>query len=65
VLAGTPYAGVIRIDDLSFAITSLFLAVELMHTLDPERETATALFTTFEALATIVQTILRPGAQTS
>jgi len=65
VLAGTPYAGVIRSDDLSFAITSLFLGVELMHTLDPERETATALFTTFEALATIVQTILRPGAQTS
>ena len=62
VLAGTPYAGVVSSVDLSFAITSLFLGVELLHTLDPERETALSLFTTFEALATIVEALMHAGA---
>jgi len=58
VLARTPYAGVIRAEDLSFAITSLFLGVELMHTLEPEKGTATELFATFEALATVIESLL-------
>jgi hypothetical protein len=58
-LRDTPYANVVKTADLSFAITSLFLGVELMHTLDPENDTANSLFATFESLATIIDALLR------
>jgi AcrR family transcriptional regulator len=59
VLAGTPYAGVVKTEDLSFAITSLFLGVEMMHTLEPETDAAQSLFGTFEMLASVIEVLLR------
>jgi hypothetical protein len=61
-LAGTPYAGLVKTEDLSFAISSLFLGIELMHTLDPERGSARSLFNSFEALATVIEALLRGAA---
>lgn len=58
-LADTPYAGIARPEDLAFTITSLFLGIELMHTLDPDNESATRVFTTFETLANVVEVLLR------
>jgi AcrR family transcriptional regulator len=58
VLAQTPFAGVVRAEDLAFAITSLFLGVELMHALDPDQSPASSLFGTFDALAGLVEALL-------
>jgi AcrR family transcriptional regulator len=59
VLANTPYAGVVKTEDMTYAITSLFLGIELLHTLDPDNERAASLFTSFEMLATVVETLLK------
>jgi len=59
VLGTTPYANLVKSEDLTFAITSLFLGIELMNTLDPEKESALSLFTTFETLATVIEALLR------
>jgi len=56
VLARTPYAGIVRAEDLAYAITSLFLGVELMETLDPDK--GTELFGTFAALANVLEVML-------
>ena len=58
VLAPSPYAGIVPTDQLAFAIASLFLGIELMHTLEPEENRARAVFDTFGALATIVEALL-------
>jgi hypothetical protein len=52
----------VKTQDLSFAITSLFLGVELMHNLEPEKGTALSLFATFEMLAGVVEALLRGTA---
>ena len=62
VLGTTPYANVVKTEDLSFAITSLFLGIELMNTLDPDKESALSLFNTFETLATVIEALLRVPA---
>ena len=58
VIGDTPYAGVVRTDDLTYAITALFMGIELLHTLDPDNEQALSLFATFEMLATVIETLL-------
>jgi AcrR family transcriptional regulator len=58
VIGDTPYAGLVRNEDLTYAITALFLGIELLHTLDPDNEQATSLFATFEMLATVIETLL-------
>jgi AcrR family transcriptional regulator len=65
VLGATPYANIVKSEDLTFAITSLFLGIELMNTLDPEKESALSLFTTFETLATVIEALLRAPAPRS
>jgi AcrR family transcriptional regulator len=62
VLAGTAYAGVVKSEDLAFAIAALFLGLELLDTLDPERDATPGLFQTFEALAVVIEAILRANA---
>jgi len=59
VLAPTPYASLVRTSDLAFAIASLFLGIELMHTLEPDTDQAAAAFETFGALATVVEALLQ------
>ncbi len=59
VLAPTPYANVVRSEDLAYVITSLFLGIELMHTLEPDDNKAVAIFDTFGALAVAVEALLQ------
>ncbi len=59
VLADTPYASVVPTADLSFAIASLFLGIELMSGLDPERAAEQRLFATIESLANVVGMLLQ------
>lgn len=63
VLSDTRYAGIVPASSLSYAITSLFLGVELMHTLDPDNDVADQMFTTFGALAQVIEALLQtpPG----
>lgn len=58
VLAGTPYAGIVPVEDLSFAIASMFLGMELITGLQPEASRDRSLFVTLEALATLVDLLL-------
>ncbi len=59
VLADTPYAGLLPTNDLAFAISSLFLGVELVSSLDPDRGTEQRLFQTIEALTNIATALLQ------
>jgi AcrR family transcriptional regulator len=61
VLTDTPYADIVPIGDMSFAIAALFVGVELLHNLDPERGSAPSLFSTFEALANVLELLIRPA----
>ncbi len=59
VVAPTPYAGILPTADLAFAISSLFLGVELVSSLDPDRGTEQRLFQTIEALTNIATALLQ------
>lgn len=63
VVAATPYTGLVPSGDLAFAISSLFLGVELVASLDPERAVEQRLFGTIEALTNIVTLLLQLPAQ--
>lgn len=57
LLAGTPYADALPHEDLTAAVSALFLGIELFTGLDPPRGTG-SLFTTMEAAAELVDTLL-------
>jgi AcrR family transcriptional regulator len=57
LLAGTPYAGILPVDDLTTAVAALFLGVELLTGLAPERA-GTTLFTTMGTLAALIDTLV-------
>jgi AcrR family transcriptional regulator len=57
VLAGTPYAGLPE-GDLATAVAALFLGIELLVGLDPDAAAGDSLFTTMEAVATLVDGLL-------
>jgi AcrR family transcriptional regulator len=59
VLSATPYGEAFNSKDLSFAITSLFLGIELMQTLNPESNQTSSLFRTFEQLAIVIEAMLQ------
>jgi AcrR family transcriptional regulator len=58
VLAGTPYAGLLPEGDLATAVAALFLGIELLVGLDPDAAAGDSLFTTMEAVATLVDGLL-------
>lgn len=61
LLAGTPYAGILPVDDLTTAVAALFLGVELLTGLAPERA-GTTLFTTMGSLAALIDALVDPGS---
>jgi AcrR family transcriptional regulator len=61
LLAATPYGEALPPDDLTAAVTALFLGIELLTGLDPDGRDST-LFTTMEAVAALVDTLLRSPA---
>ena len=60
LLAATRYAGVLSTDDLTTTVAALFLGVELLTGLAPERA-GTTLFTTIGALAALIDTLTGTG----
>ncbi|HZA00024.1 MAG TPA: TetR/AcrR family transcriptional regulator [Acidimicrobiales bacterium] len=66
LLADTPYRDALPLDDLTFAITALFLGVELLTGLDPNGR-QTTLFATMESAAALVDGLVRgsPAATTT
>ncbi|MGH9230127.1 MAG: TetR/AcrR family transcriptional regulator [Acidimicrobiales bacterium] len=61
LLADTPYGEVLPADDLTAAVTALFLGIELLTGLDPDGRDGT-LFPTMEAVAALVDALLRSPA---
>jgi hypothetical protein len=61
MLAGTPYGDALSPDDLTAAVTALFLGIELLTGLDPNGRERT-LFPTMEAAAAGIDALLRPQA---
>jgi AcrR family transcriptional regulator len=62
VLDSTPLAGLLPTDDLTFAIASLFLGIELLTAIDPDDQRGQALFRTIDALATMIDLLLKTQA---
>lgn len=65
VLDENPFAKAIDADHLAQAISALFLGIELLEDLDPERGSADGLFDTLEGLARIVELLLQSPTITS
>jgi hypothetical protein len=61
LLDGTPYGEALSPDDLTSAVTALFLGIELLTGLDPNGGERT-LFTTMEVAAAGIDALLRPPA---
>ena len=58
-IGDTPYADVVPVKDLAFAITSLFIGLELMLNLEEEADRkGHRVFESFEVLASVLQSLL-------
>lgn len=56
-LAGSPFAALVPVDDAALAISALFLGIEQLTHLDPERA-PTTLYTTLQLLAGLIEPLL-------
>lgn len=62
VLADTPLASAVPLDDIAFAISSLFLGMELMAGLDTDTDRVANLFTSLDTVGMFVDALLvTPG----
>ena len=61
VLGGGAYERLVPLDDLGYAVSALFLGVELLAHLDPNRAKDETLFDSIGTLAEIVQVMLATG----
>lgn len=61
VLGGSAYERLVPLDDLGYAVSALFLGVELLAHLDPDRAGSDTLFDSMGTLAEIVQVMLATG----
>jgi AcrR family transcriptional regulator len=59
VTTGTPFAGLVPIDDAAYGVAALFLGIELLTHLDPSRRQDT-LYETIQSAAQLVQALLAP-----
>ena len=64
VTRDSPLAQALPPKDLAFAISSLFIGIELMSGLDEKREAETRLFATIEALSYLVDALLQMSLPT-
>lgn len=62
VIAGTPYESLVPTRDLAYALSSLFMGIELLAPLDPDRQQAERIFRTFDLVAMLLEMFLRSGA---
>ncbi len=61
VLGGSTYERLVPLEDLGYAVSALFLGVELLAHLDPDRTGNEALFASMGTLAEAVQVMLTTG----
>ena len=61
ILAGTPLATAVPTVDIAFAISSLFLGMELMAGLDTDEDRVASLFTSLNAVGMFVDALLPKG----
>lgn len=61
VLGGSAYEQLVPLDDLGYAVSALFLGVELLAHLDPDRPDDATLFESVGTLAEVVQVMLATG----
>jgi AcrR family transcriptional regulator len=61
-VAGTPFEQVLPVDDLAFAVTSLFMGIELLDHLDDDRARGQAVFGTVELVARLMESFAGPSA---
>lgn len=62
VVAGTPYASIVPVEDLAFVVTSLFMGIELTTSLEADEGRAESLFRTVGLMASLLEGLLA-GAQ--
>lgn len=62
VVEGTALASIVPLADLAFAISSLFLGMELMGGLDTDRDRAGALFDSLQTVSGLIDMMLRSTA---
>jgi AcrR family transcriptional regulator len=58
VVADTPLASVVPLEDLAFAISSLFLGMELMAGLDTDHDRVSGLFTSLDSVSLLLDALL-------
>lgn len=61
VLGGSAYERLVPLEDLGYAVSALFLGVELLAHLDPDRAGNETLFDSMGTLAEVVQVMLATG----
>ena len=61
-VSDTPYGRSVPMTDLGYAVSALFLGIELLSHLDPQRADDRTLFDSIGSIAEIVQTLLATGA---
>jgi len=62
ILSGTPLAAAVPTADIAFAISSLFLGMELMAGLDTDEDRVASLFTSLDAVGMFVDALLPRSA---
>jgi len=64
LIATTPFGGLFDMDDIAFAVSALFVGVELMADLDPERS-RDSVYDTMQMLAAAFQAVIGSPAATA
>ena len=62
-LANTGFDKLLPVDDLAYSVVALFMGIELLGRLDPDRSPTEALFTTFTQLGGLLEGFLSPLRQ--
>ncbi len=61
VLEGGPFEEAFPVEDLAIAVTALFLGIELLTSLDPDKQREDSLFRTIGLIAVLVDAVLTTG----
>lgn len=62
VVRGTPFDGVLPVQDLALSVSALFLGVELLTHLDPDPDREDQLFDAIKLIAVLIDAVLTSGA---
>lgn len=60
-LANSPLAAAMPVDDLAYAVSALFIGVEMLSTVGPE-DRSSSIFAAFEGIAGLVEAVLQADA---